>query len=60
MTRTSALSLLAAPVLVPLFSGLLARAAEQPPPLPPGTIITVAGNGKAGFPGMEDRPFRPH
>jgi sugar lactone lactonase YvrE len=50
MTRASTLSLLAVPVLVPLFGGLLARAAEQPP-LPTGTMITVAGNGKAGFSG---------
>jgi sugar lactone lactonase YvrE len=35
-----------------LLSALLARAAEQPAqPYPPGTLLTVAGNGTAGFSG---------
>jgi sugar lactone lactonase YvrE len=42
----------AAVVAALLLGGLIARAAEQPAqPYPPGTILTVAGNGKGGFSG---------
>jgi sugar lactone lactonase YvrE len=42
----------AAVVAALLLGGLLAQAAEQPAqPYPPGTILTVAGNGKRGYSG---------
>jgi sugar lactone lactonase YvrE len=51
MTRASALSLLAVPAMAAIASELFAWAAQQPPSLAPGTIITVVGNGKTGFSG---------
>jgi hypothetical protein len=52
MNRYFAPLALAVIALALLFGALIARAAQQPAqPYPPGTILTVAGNGHPGFSG---------
>src|SRR5262245_23438742 len=49
MKQIVAIMAAATVALALLWSTLMARAAEQP--YPPGTILTVAGNGKTGYSG---------
>src|SRR5438309_1992116 len=52
MSRSFARFALAAIALAVLLDVFIARASEQPAtPYPPGTILTVAGNGKSGYSG---------
>ena len=50
MHKGYALSGAAALILAALFISLT-RTAAAPPPQQPGTILTIAGNGKVGFSG---------